>query len=81
MKETIETFINAMKNKKAKPTITEAVELTTATINIRAARYRNTVIIVVIVAFASLITAGIQMAWKPLLGFFLIVPVAGFFLP
>ncbi len=68
-----------MKNKKKKPTIPEAIKLTTDTINLRAARYRNTVIIVVIVAFASVITAGIQMAWQPLLGFFLIVPVAGFF--
>jgi 4-amino-4-deoxy-L-arabinose transferase-like glycosyltransferase len=62
------------------PAFLEAVALTTQTIDIRAKRFRNLVIAVVLVALGSVLWAGIQWSWSPLAGLLALVPLCGAFL-
>jgi hypothetical protein len=66
-----------MATSETKPGIKEAVGLTTQTIDCRAARYRNTVIALVTVTLITLVWAGIQLSWRPLVGFLLLIPLCG----
>lgn len=60
--------------------INEAVRLTTQAIASRATRFRNFIIVVVVVGLVFVIWAGISLSWRPLLGPLLHVPVCGIFL-
>ena len=62
------------------PGFKEAMRLTTHTIETRTARFRNTVIAIVVVGLISMASAGVLMSWLPLLGFLLLVPLCGTFL-
>jgi hypothetical protein len=62
------------------PWINEAMKLTTQTIDIRASRFRYYVISVVIVVLVSTMLTVLQMSWRPLLGFLLLVPLCNTFL-
>lgn len=68
-----------MDTPKSKPGISEAMRLTTYTINIQTSIFRNLVITVVVVSLISLIWAAIQRSWLPLLGVLLLAPICGAF--
>ncbi len=59
--------------------IKEALDLTIGTINKRSKSYKNTVILVVVLAFVFAIWTVIKFSWRPLTGYFLIVPLSGFY--
>jgi hypothetical protein len=62
------------------PVIVEALNLTMRTIERRARRYRNLVIIVTVVALSSAFCAIVSRSWLFLGGFILLVPLVGGFL-
>jgi len=57
-----------------------AIDLTTKTIDRRTFHFRNTIIAVVVIALAAVISALVLRSWKPLTGFFLLPTVIGFFI-
>ncbi len=62
------------------PSIKAALDLTTSTIDCRARRYRNAIVVVVITSLVSIIWAIVTFSWKPLCGLLLLVPIVGWFL-
>jgi len=66
-------------NSSSSNPMTEAIRLTTRTIDRRAASHRNLVITVVAIVLFSIITAGIMMSWLPLIGILSLAPVCGLF--
>ncbi len=60
--------------------LNEATTITTQTLALRAARFRNFVVAVVAVALAAMLWALLQTSWQPLLGLILLVPLCGAFL-
>lgn len=57
----------------------KAIQLTTQTIDARAARFRNLVIGVVVISAICMVLTSFQCSWHPLLGLFLLVPLCGMY--
>jgi hypothetical protein len=69
-----------MTARPAAPGFKEAMDLTTATIDRRAARFRNLVVLLVILVAVSLLGAVLRLSWLPLLGLLALLPLCGFFI-
>jgi hypothetical protein len=58
----------------------QALQLTQQTIQTRAHRYRNLVVLTTMINLLSLLLALIQFSWRPLLGLFNLIPLYGLFI-